>query len=98
MENKLTLADSQKMISETMDSLKHLLLEKNKRYGNSALQPIKMFSKLNGSESILVRLNDKATRVLNSTEIRKNDISDLIGYLALYCVSVGWNDFSEFID
>lgn len=74
------------------------LLEKNKRYGNSALQPLAIFSKQDASSSISVRIDDKLSRIKNSPTLRKNDVFDLIGYCTLLCVNQGWTDFDELID
>lgn len=80
------------------DNLKSFLLEKNKRYGNSALEPVRIFSKADTSEQIKVRLDDKINRIKNSTEDRKNDYLDLMGYLVLFMVKKDWNNFDEFLD
>ena len=80
------------------DGMKALLLEKNTRYGDSALHPIQVFSRLNPREGILIRLDDKLSRVKNGEGLRKNDIADLIGYLVLLCAAEGWTDFTELID
>jgi hypothetical protein len=75
------------------------LCEKNRRYGNSALEPMGAFYKGNSADSILIRIDDKLQRVKNhSGPPRENDVVDLIGYLLLYCVSQGWNDFDKFLD
>lgn len=71
---------------------------KNANYGNSALEPLRVFSKATPEEGILVRLDDKLSRILNAGKLRKNDVSDLMGYLALLCVSRGWTNFEEFKD
>jgi hypothetical protein len=84
-------------ISTTLYSLKKLLLEKNERYGNAALEPIGIFDK-SESSSILTRIDDKLSRVQNSKELRMNDVVDLLGYLTLLCVENGWTDFNELID
>ena len=81
-----------------LDSLKELLLEKNKRYGDSAINPIKIFSKLDAEEGIKLRLNDKISRVYNSNELRINDVADVMGYLVLLCAVKGWTDFKFLID
>jgi len=91
-------AGTQASIRRVCNSLLSLLLEKNKRYGDSAVNPTKIFSKLASSEGILVRLDDKLNRVINSAELRKDGVADILGYLVLLCVSKGWTDFSEFID
>lgn len=85
-------------ISQTCDSLKVLLLYKNEKYGNSGLEPINVFSKQSAETGLLQRLDDKIARIKNSTELRKNDVADLFGYLALLCVSKGWDNFDEFKD
>jgi len=48
--------------------------------------------------SIYVRIDDKLNRVINSDELRKNDVVDIAGYLVLLMVSKGWLDFDEFLD
>lgn len=89
---------SEAKIKAICDSMKELLLEKNARYGDSALHPLQVFSRLNPSEGIRIRLDDKLSRVSNSASLRKNDIADLIGYLVLLCAAEGWTDFKELID
>ena len=70
-----------------LNSVKSILVEKNKRYGNSALEPINVFYKGNASNSILIRLDDKLSRIKNSSALRKNDLYDLLGYCLLLLVS-----------
>jgi len=85
-------------IEDVCNALSEFLCEKNRRYGNSAIEPARVFSNSNSSEQILVRLDDKISRIQNSEEIRKNDLVDFMGYLVLYCVSQDWLDFRELID
>ncbi len=85
-------------VSEVLTGMIDLLEYKNKQYGDSAGSPIKVFSKIEAIEGINQRLDDKLMRIKNSKELRKNDISDLIGYLTLLCREHGWSDFSEFKD
>ena len=66
-----------------------ILLEKNKRYGDSALHPVNVFSKLPATNSIQVRLDDKLNRIKNGPETpRINDVCDLIGYCVLLLASM----------
>jgi hypothetical protein len=61
-----------------------LLLEKNIAYGNSALNPVRIFSKASTTEQLLVRIDDKLNRLKNGSEYPGEDtVSDLIGYLIL---------------
>lgn len=85
-------------IGEFCDSLAKFLAEKNKRYGNSALEPLKIFSQADNISGILVRLDDKLSRIKNSPELRRNDVIDLAGYLVLLCIARGWTDFGDMID
>jgi len=89
---------TQSAISQTCKELEQFLLEKNKRYGDSACNPVRTFSKAPADAQILVRLDDKLSRIGNSDELRKNDIVDLMGYLVLLCVKKEWLAFSDLID
>jgi len=91
-------------IANVYTSMFKLVNEKNRRYGNSVMEPLGIFNSfvseknnesLNG---ILIRLDDKLKRIKNSKELRKNDVSDLLGYLAFLCVDQGWEDFTDLLD
>ena len=65
-----------------------MLIEKNISYGDSALNPVRIFSKANPIEQLHVRIDDKLSRLMKGTEhIGDNDIDDLIGYLILLKVA-----------
>ena len=64
-------------------SIKSVLIEKNKRYGNSALAPINVFYKGDATDSICIRLDDKLSSIKNSRELRKNDLYDLLREFSL---------------
>jgi hypothetical protein len=75
-------------INRICDEIKRMLMEKNLAYGDSALNPIRIFSKSNGMEQLLVRIDDKLSRFARGTEYPgDNDIDDLIGYLILLKIS-----------
>ena len=80
---------TQDMIVTTCDEIKGVLLEKNRKYGDSALNPVRIFSKASASEQILVRLDDKLSR-LRSQQVDEDEdvILDLIGYLILLRISL----------
>jgi hypothetical protein len=68
-----------------LDEINDLLIAKNQKYGNSALEPLGVFSQLSAKEGLLVRIDDKLKRIKNGS-IDKDDedvINDLIGYLVL---------------
>ncbi len=85
-------------IDKIMDNLKTLLLYKNKKYGDAALNPNNIFSKLDSLGSIKVRLDDKLSRIKNATVLKKNDLIDLLGYLVLLSIANDWLSFKEFED
>mgnify|MGYP006300416825 CR=1 FL=1 len=89
-----------KLISETTDDLKELLLEKNRRYGDSALNPLGVFtSEKDGAvPGLRARIDDKLARIAQADELRRNDVADLIGYLILLCVAKGWTSFKDLLD
>ena len=82
------LSESQKKIVEICDSMKDLLLYKNQKYGDSALNPNNIFYKGDSTNSIKIRLDDKIGRIKNCEEIRINDVCDIIGYSVLLLVSM----------
>lgn len=76
--------NTQKQIVQVCDDIKDMLLEKNRKYGDSAINPVRCFSKASPSEQLLVRLDDKLSRIRNAqTDDDEDPINDLIGYLIL---------------
>lgn len=74
-------------IIKVCDDIKNLLLKKNQAYGNSALEPLRIFSQAGADEQLKVRIDDKISRIKNQGDHDDEDaISDLIGYLVLYKV------------
>lgn len=80
-------------IIEITDSMKDLLLYKNEKYGDSALNPNNIFFKGDATNSILIRLDDKIGRIKNNKEQipRINDVCDIIGYCTLLLASMNVN-------
>lgn len=70
------------------DGIAEMLIEKNIKYGNSALEPKRIFSKADSAEQIKVRIDDKLSRIANQNlEDDEDVIQDLIGYLVLLKIS-----------
>jgi hypothetical protein len=89
------MLDTQIHISLVCDQIKELLLEKNKKYGDSALDPSRIFSKANPIEQLLVRIDDKLNRIQKGAGLLANDediIQDLIGYLVLLKIAMARNN------
>jgi hypothetical protein len=75
-------------ITEVLADIEDMLILKNKAYGDSALEPVRVFSKANATEQILVRLDDKLSRLSKGHEYPGDDtITDLIGYLVLLLIA-----------
>jgi hypothetical protein len=72
-----------------LDEIRDLLIAKNLKYGNSALEPLGVFSQLSAKEGLLVRIDDKLKRIKNGSLERDDEdvINDLIGYLVLLKIS-----------
>jgi hypothetical protein len=76
--------ETQKQIREVCDEIKAFLIEKNISYGDSALEPIRIFSQADNVEQIFIRIDDKLSRISRGHEFVGDDtIDDLIGYLIL---------------
>lgn len=92
-------------VSEVLIEIKELLISKNQKYGNSALEPLGVFSKLTPEQALFVRIDDKLKRIKNGS-LEKDDedvINDLIGYLVLLKIQTnskpkpthGWREIKQ---
>ena len=78
------LTDSQRLISEECNDILEMLLDKNRKYGDSALNPSRIFSSASPVEQINVRIDDKLSRIASAQADDDEDVDlDLIGYLIL---------------
>jgi hypothetical protein len=76
--------ETQFTIAQVCDEIKSMLIAKNKSYGDSALNPIRIFSTSDRVEQLHVRIDDKLSRITRGGSfIGDNDVDDLIGYLIL---------------
>ena len=93
---------TQQKIKDVLEGMKNLLLYKNRKYGDSAINPKKIFYKGDSTNSILIRLDDKLGRVMSNTEEkpRVNDVADIIGYCTLLLIGMGVTseDLKKFMD
>ena len=72
-------------VSDVLIEIKELLIAKNEKYGNSALEPLGVFSQLSAKDGLLVRIDDKLKRIKNGSLDHDDEdvVNDLIGYLVL---------------
>ena len=85
---------SGRQIIETTNELRNLLLQKNKAYGNSALEPLNVFSNQNAVDSLCARLDDKLSRIKNKglNDKTEDTLFDLAGYLILLIIAKNEQD------
>ena len=76
---------TQNSIKWTCNEIRDLLLAKNKDYGDSAIEPDNIFSKLDNAQAICARIDDKLSRIKNKglDDKTEDTLDDLIGYLVL---------------
>ena len=84
------MVNTQTEIAIVCDDIKDLLLQKNIKYGDSALDPLRVLSKASAKEQILVRIDDKLSRISRGDILHEDEdvVSDLIGYLVLLKIAL----------
>lgn len=69
-----------------------MLEKKNRKYGDSALNPKRIFSRASTVEQIKVRLDDKLSRLASGQADEDEDVlMDLLGYLVLLRIAQSRN-------
>jgi hypothetical protein len=82
------IAQTQIDICTVCDEIKELLLEKNRLYGDSATNPVRIFSKADPIAQLETRMDDKLSRIRNmDPENSEDSYLDLLGYLILHRVA-----------
>lgn len=67
-----------------LEAVGSMLIEKNRKYGDSALNPARIFSRADTVEQLKIRIDDKINRVRNQQNDEDEDVEmDMIGYLVL---------------
>ena len=81
-------------IEQVCEEIKALLLAKNMAYGDSAINPKRIFSKAAALEQIFVRIDDKLSRISTTGTsggegvTHEDTLMDLLGYLVLAKVAI----------
>lgn len=87
--NTSNLNEVQKYIAEVCNEICNFLCGKNESYGNSALDPIRVFCRASIETLLNARIDDKLSRIKNMTwqdkgcNTTEDSELDLIGYLIL---------------
>ena len=86
------------MAEEATREVRDTLIRKNRAYGNSAGDPIRVFSSASTREQFLVRMDDKLSRLIRGVDthlVQEDTYLDLIGYLVLYYITQAGSAASE---
>jgi hypothetical protein len=71
-------------LDRALEDIRAMLMAKNAAYGNSALDPVRLFARSDAVEQIKVRIDDKISRLVRGHEaFGDNTASDFLGYLVL---------------
>lgn len=76
-------SDFAKDVRTVLGEVETMLVSKNEAYGNSALDPVRIFSKASPREQLLVRLDDKLSRLSRGDEAGEDVLYDILGYIVL---------------
>lgn len=75
-------------LDRALEDIRTMLIAKNASYGNSALDPVRLFAKSDAVEQIKVRIDDKISRLVRGHEaFGDNTGDDLLGYFVLLKVA-----------
>ena len=71
------------LIDMECQNLAEMLKAKNRQYGNSFADPVRIFSRVSPEEGLRIRIDDKLSRIARGDAAGEDTILDLIGYLIL---------------
>lgn len=77
-------------INRECEGIARMLIGKNRKYGNSALAPLRVFSRADRVEQLRVRIDDKLSRIATSGDSGPDEdtVLDMLGYLVLYRIAI----------
>lgn len=75
-------------VRAVLEAVLDLIVAKNRAYGDSALSPLRVFSRADLIEQLKVRIDDKLSRLARGSGEETEDVeADLLGYLVLLRVA-----------
>tara|TARA_A200000159_G_C7081309_1_gene238615 strand:- start:4 stop:330 length:327 start_codon:yes stop_codon:yes gene_type:complete len=82
--------DTREKIERVGAEIISLLISKNEAYGDSATNPVNIFSDGNAVDSLCARIDDKISRIAQKGIYDKTEdtVKDLVGYLILLLVAL----------
>lgn len=85
---QLGISSFEQNVRRILEGVADTVVQKNLAYGNSALNPIRVFSRTDRMEQLYTRLDDKLSRVQKGHEYPGDDtIRDIIGYCTLILIA-----------
>ena len=81
-------SDFDVLLDQVLAEIGAMLKRKNRAYGNSALEPMRVFSRANLIEQLDVRIDDKLSRIAKGQAAGEDVEIDLIGYLVIKRIAV----------
>jgi hypothetical protein len=75
---KMTIPE---LIDVECQNLAEMLKAKNRAYGNSFAAPMRIFSKSTPEEALLIRIDDKLSRIARGQDAGEDTILDLMAIL-----------------
>ena len=83
------MMNTRNKIKKRCKDLENLLLMKNAKHGDAALDPLNIFSKAGAVAGIKVRIDDKLKRIQNAglVDATEDTLQDLAGYLILLMIA-----------
>lgn len=79
--------DFEGRVSAVLGEVFDVLMVKNAAYGDSALSPVRVFSRADRVEQLRVRLDDKLSRLARGSAAGEDTVLDILGYLVLLRVA-----------
>lgn len=77
------MGEFERDLDAVTDDLKKMLLEKNFKYGDSVLNPTRVFCKASPLDLLDARMDDKLSRIKMGSADDEDPYEDLTGYLIL---------------
>jgi hypothetical protein len=87
MLRKMSTDELQNRASEVLNDAREMLIEKNANYGDSALNPVRIFATASPMEQLLVRIDDKISRLERGQAAGEDVAKDLLGYFLLVLIA-----------
>ena len=75
-------------VDVVLHDVREMLIQKNAAYGDSALNPVRIFSKADALEQLKVRIDDKLSRLARGFDAGEDVNSDLLGYLVMFKIQL----------